>query len=120
MACEMTVTPFPVAGKDCELSHTQAGLQGEEDTQLLTRQKLQEWPCSRARIASPGCLFQPWHNPIGSARVKCAKGGTGKCVQLWCAKGWGRQAWLGRCRRVLLGHASNTCEKAELAGRGLR
>lgn len=51
--------------------------------------------------------------------MKCAKRGREPGVRLQCAKGWDRQAWLGRCRRVLLGHASNTCEKAELAGRGL-
>ena len=56
---------------------------------------------------------------FGSARMQRAKGGRELSVRLWCAKGWDRQAWLGRCRRVLLGHASNMCEKAELAGRGL-
>lgn len=51
--------------------------------------------------------------------MKCAKGGREPHVRLWCAEDWDRQGWLGRCRRVLLGHASNMCEKAELAGRGL-
>lgn len=60
------------------------------------------------------------HCRIGNARLKCAKRGREQRVRLWGAKGWDRQGWPGRCRRVLLGHASNTCEKAELAGRGLR
>lgn len=44
--------------------------------------------------------------------------GTGAGREVWVCRRLG-QAWLGRCRRVLLGHASNTWEKAELASREL-
>lgn len=83
---------------------------------LLLREKPQKWSYNWARLATPAAAQEDWE-----CQAEMCQAGTGAgCVWIRCAKGWDRQAWLGRCRRVLLGHASNTCEKAELAGRGLR
>lgn len=84
------VTPFPIAGKGCELSHTWGVHRAKRTDALLCCarwQKPQGWPCSWARVARLGHTLQQRQDGIRECHNEMCEGGTGGgCEALVCKR----------------------------------